>query len=101
MGMGRFTGRRPSAAGVVAVLALVAALSGVAAAAIPGADGTISACYTKDALRVIDTDAGQKCHNGETALRWNQRGPKGDTGPTGPKGDTGAPGPKGDTGAPG
>jgi hypothetical protein len=98
-----FRSRRPSAAGVVAVIALVAALGGVAAAAIPSVDGTISGCYSKTqgSLRVIDTDKGQKCGSYEIALPWNQRGPKGDTGAPGPKGDTGAPGPKGDTGAPG
>ena len=30
---------------------------------------------------MIDAEAGAKCKNNERALEWNQRGPKGDTGP--------------------
>lgn len=69
----------------------------VALAAIPGAGGVISGCYTKTngALRVIDTAAGQTCTNKELQLTWSQTGPQGLTGATGA---TGAAGPKGDTG---
>jgi hypothetical protein len=86
------------AIGGTLVLSVVAAAS--AWAAIPGANGVISACYVKNVglLRVIDADAGKKCTQLETPLAWNSHGPKGDKGdpgPQGPKGD------KGDAGAPG
>ena len=48
---------------------------GVAHAAIPSTGSRqITACYSQanPALRVIDTDAGQKCAAGETALSWSQ-----------------------------
>ena len=63
---------RPSPATVIALAALVVASSGVATGAIPGAsDGTITACYDREAgladnkkgtLRVIDAEAGQTCN---------------------------------------
>jgi len=73
-----------------------------AAAAIPGADGTITGCYTtaggqQGNLRVVD--AGQACAKGETAIRWNQQGVKGETGPEGPVGPQGDTGPQGPAGA--
>jgi hypothetical protein len=68
-------------------VALVAAVAGVAYAAIPGTDGVISGCYAKGGdLRVIDAEAGSYCKSGETALSWNQIGQQG---PIGPKGDPG------------
>ena len=78
--------------------------------------GVISGCYSSvtrpgarpGELRVIDTQAGQKCLPGlEKPLPWNQTGPQGPTGatgalgatgPNGPQGPTGPPGPKGDPG---
>jgi hypothetical protein len=88
-----------------ALLAVLAAV-GVGYAAIPDAGGVIHSCYRVSSkpsgkLRVIDPDAGAKCGTNETALDFNQSGPKGDAGIQGPKGNTGAPGsqgPKGDTG---
>jgi hypothetical protein len=97
--------------GISSVFGLVLALvfGTVALAAIPGAGGVISGCYTKTngALRVIDTAAGQTCTNKELQLTWSQTGPqglpgpKGDTGAPGAQGLPGAAGPKGDTGAQG
>jgi hypothetical protein len=96
--------RRPTPGTVLGTVAIVIATSGVAVAAIPGADGTIQSCYndTNGNVRFVDTAA--DCRNHETALAFSQTGPqgpkgdKGDTGPQGPKGDTGPQGPKGDTG---
>jgi hypothetical protein len=48
----------------------------VAVAAIPDEVGMIHGCVkTSGDLRVIDSEAGQTCKRGETALNWNQRGP--------------------------
>jgi hypothetical protein len=99
--------RRPSAGTVLGTLALIAATGGVAVAAIPGSDGTIQACYgdSNGNVRIVDTPG--DCKNHETAIAFNQTGPKGlqgdkgDTGAQGVKGDTGAQGAKGDTGAQG
>jgi hypothetical protein len=89
---------------VVGALALVGA--GVAYATIPDSTGVIHGCYAKNGtLRVIDSSA--KCASGETALNWNQAGPKGATGaqgpvgPAGPAGAAGPAGPQGAAGAPG
>jgi len=50
----------------------------IAIAAIPGAGGTISACYdSKGAMRVIDAQAGARCTNKETPLTFNATGPTG------------------------
>jgi hypothetical protein len=73
---------------LAACVALVlAAAGGIAYASIPDSDGVIHGCYKKASpnqgrLRVIDTDLGQKCSNGETPLAWNQAGPQGPPGPT-------------------
>lgn len=90
---------------LAAGLVVLAVGVGVATGAIPSTSGVIQACYKtasgEKALRVIDTEMGQQCKHDETALAWNQQGPKGDPGATGPKGDTGATGPQGDPGATG
>jgi hypothetical protein len=77
----RLGGISPSVA--VALLALLVAIGGVAVASIPGQDGVIRGCYDNStgALRVIDPDAGRSCSGTETALSWNQQGPKGDPAP--------------------
>jgi hypothetical protein len=73
--------RRPSPATVIALIAQVVASTGVASGAIPSAtDGTITACYDREAgladnkkgtLRVIDPDAGQACNSAkENTLTW-------------------------------
>jgi hypothetical protein len=85
-------------------------VAGIAYAAIPDSSGVIHGCYStkSGALRVIDSTA--KCANGELALNWSQKGPKGDPGAAGPQGPAGpagaqgpqgTAGPKGDTGATG
>jgi hypothetical protein len=73
-------------AGALAVLVGV----GVAAAAIPAADGTIHGCFNKASgvLRLVD--AGVACKTGEQAISWSQRGPQGPPGPPGPVGPAGA-----------
>jgi hypothetical protein len=78
----------------IALMALVAALSGTAIASIPGNFGYIQSCYVKSsgALRVIDLQAGQRCTSNETRLYWRHDvgvGPTGPPGPAGPTGDTG------------
>src|SRR5690348_9378239 len=92
---------RLSRRGIALSLVALAALGvGVAAAAIPAGDGTITGCYvTKGGqLRVIDTATTTQCGKGEAKVSWSQRGPAGPPGPQGLKGDTGAQGAKGDTG---
>ena len=78
----------------LAVLAAIVVATGVATGAIPGADGTVTACYKAKggALRVIDAERGATCAADETRISWNQQGP---AGPEGPKGDTGDAGPQG------
>jgi len=88
---------------VIAMLGVLAAV-GVGYAGIPSSDGVVHSCYNNTSsnpsgqLRVIDAEAGAKCAKNEKALDFNQKGPKGDTGPQGPKGETGAQGPQGDDG---
>ena len=71
-------------------------LAGIAFAAIPGSDGTISACFkkTRKILRVINAEAGQTCRSDERPLSWNQEGPPGPTGSPGPPAHRGAQVPK-------
>lgn len=64
-------------------------VGGAAWAAIPGANGTITACHTRLTFRVIDADAGARCSGAEQRLAWNQSGPTGPTGPVGPAGPAG------------
>ncbi len=63
--------RRPSPAMVLAIVAVILAAAGFAAAAIPGPGGTIHACYAKTGgnLRVVN---GTKCGKAEKPLSWNQ-----------------------------
>ena len=76
-------------------LPLAAALgagTAVAIAAIPGADGTIHACYATTgtptgAVRIVD-ESTTSCPSGEAYVTWDQTGP---TGPQGPQGDPGLP----------
>jgi hypothetical protein len=77
--------RRVSPSMVVALLALVIAIGGVAVASIPGPGGVIKGCYnnTTGTLRVIDSAAACDTRV-ETALSWNQTGPKGAQGAPGP-----------------
>lgn len=82
--------------------AAVAALAGIAMAAIPGPGGLISACYTKSGgtLRVIDSSV-TTCKSSETSLAWNQVGQQGPQGIPGAQGETGPQGASGPQGAQG
>jgi hypothetical protein len=94
---------------LVALLALVMAISGsaVAASLITSAqikDGTIQTKdISKKAQKALKGKAGLAGARGAQGLQGNKgdTGPKGDSGATGPKGDSGATGPKGVTGQPG
>ena len=99
--MRRITHFRPSPAMVVAVIALLVALGGIAAASIPGKGGVITACYLKTggSLRVLNTSrpgASGRCQRNERTLTWNQlgrQGIRGKQGIQGVKGHAGPPGP--------
>ena len=54
----------------------------MALASIPDSSGVIHGCRSKTTgvLRVIDSDAGQRCLAGEAELTWNQQGPPGPAG---------------------
>jgi hypothetical protein len=86
--------RRPSPALIVSLMALVLAMGGFAAAAIPDRTGTIHGCYKKKkgTLRLV---SGSKCKKSEKSISWNQKGANGASGAAGAKGD------KGDAGADG
>src|SRR4051812_47546929 len=78
--------------GALALVAIGALSVGVAVAAIPAGDGTISGCYnnTNGALRVIDTAKAQACVKpAESPIQWSQTGPRGAVGPQGAKGEPG------------
>lgn len=84
---------------VVAVMvAVVAAIPGIANATIPNA-GVINACYTKSGgvLHVIDKSV-RNCGKGQTALSWDAQGTPGPQGPVGQQGPAGPQGATGDTG---
>ena len=66
--------------GAASLGAIVLAVSGLANAEIPAADGTIDGCYRKiplnpGALRVIDKEKGQSCFSFEKPLSWQQEAP--------------------------
>jgi hypothetical protein len=87
---------------VIAALGVVAA-GGIAYAAIPSADGVIHACFNSSTkpsgqLRVIDPQTGATCAKNETALNFNQQGPKGDQGLPGTDGKDGLDGAPGANG---
>jgi hypothetical protein len=101
--MRRILSHRPSPALALSTVALVAALGGVAWAAIPGPSGIIHGCYNKHGgqLRVINLATGGRCRHKEAALSWSETGPPGPRGGGGPKGATGKTGKTGVTGAQG
>ena len=96
-------------------LVLAATLAGgVAWATIPDDHGLYTACKLNatGTIRLIDPSGPtssllSRCTSHETRITWNQKGQKGDAGPTGavgsqgPKGETGATGPAGPQGDPG
>lgn len=98
--------RKPSPALVVSLIALVAAVGGLAVAAVPDSRGRIAACYAKRTGKMHLLVKGRKCPRGQKLIRWNQHGPAGATGlagtpgTPGQQGDRGLPGEPGQTGAP-
>jgi hypothetical protein len=71
----------------------------VAYGAIPDGKGVIHGCVAAGgSLRVVDSDAGDACRPGETALDWNQQGAPGLPGPAGASGPHGLPGAQGPAG---
>lgn len=107
----RRSGRKRLVAGAVAAAAVLAGTGVVWADPLAG-DSVITGCVApKGALRIVE--GAEECRDSETALTWNERGPKGDPGVPGPKGEPGAPGadglpgadgapgPQGEPGAPG
>jgi len=65
-----FSWRKLSVVGLVAAAAS-AGTAYYASAAVPSANNTITGCYTTgNPLKIIDTDAGQKCATGEQTLSW-------------------------------
>jgi hypothetical protein len=72
--------RRGKRALQAVALALVAGAVGatISWAAIPDANGRITACYNpkkNGALRVVDAEAGKSCKASEVEISWNQQGP--------------------------
>jgi hypothetical protein len=63
---------------IVLAVALVVSGGTVALAAIPDSNGVIHACRDSKSglLRVIDTEAGQRCTSRETSLDWRSSQPK-------------------------
>src|SRR5262249_36607878 len=74
---GAMKGSGRSLVGLV-VAGTVLALAGGAVASIPDASGVIHGCYNKSSgsLRIIDSSV-TGCSSKETALTWNQVGPRG------------------------
>jgi hypothetical protein len=68
-------------AGTASLAAALTVVAVSADASIPAPGGTITACYLGQApqryLRLIDTQAGEKCFSDEDQLTWNQTGPQG------------------------
>jgi hypothetical protein len=85
-------------ANVVVTIALILAMTGFAAAAIPDASGAIHGCYQKRTgiLRVIG--AGKRCSKDEKPISWNQQGPRGRDGSNGTNGTNGSNGTPGTPG---
>lgn len=87
------------------IATVLAATTVTALAAIPNTStGVIDGCSksggapsglltpSKGSLRVIDSEAGERCRSGETPIQWNQQGRKGDPGQPGPAGRDGVSG---------
>jgi hypothetical protein len=81
--MNRLGKARPSPAGVIALIALVVAIGGVAVAAIPDSNGVIRGCYNNTNGNLRAVGASSECRNNETPIAWDQQGPKGDPGSSG------------------
>lgn len=62
--------QRPSPGTALGLLALIVATSGVAVAAIPGADRTVTGCISRGGeLRVIDGESGDTCPGSHTTVK--------------------------------
>ncbi len=93
-------GQRPSAALVVACLALVVALSGTGYAAVVLPRNSVGTIHLKKGAVTSPKvrDKSLRLLDFAPAERLKLRGTTGDAGPTGPKGDRGDPGPQGPAG---
>ena len=101
---------------LVPTVAALGAGGAVAAAAVPGSSGVITACYATNsydnsldepigALRIIDpsdttdtTPGANSCVPGEATVTWNQQGPPGAPGQPGQQGQQGQQGEQGQQG---
>ena len=93
--------RRTRPAILISTLVVLATSGGIAYAAIPTADGSVSGCYatsngillgiphSKGDVRIVDS--AERCRAYERAIAWNQHGVKGDQGLPGPAGSSEAP----------
>ena len=69
---------------MLAAGAALAVAATVGYAAIPAANGVISACKdSKGSLKVIDAESGQTCNSNQQLLQWSQQGPAGANGVSG------------------
>jgi Phage Tail Collar Domain len=66
---------------------LAAGAAGIGHAAIPSADGVVSACKKSDgSIKLIDKESGQSCGASQKLVEWSRQGPPGPVGPQGPAG---------------
>jgi hypothetical protein len=65
--------------GIVAAGVLLALAVGVSYAAIPSANGTISACVKPNGeiQKLVDAEAGETCGGNKHLVSWNEQGPPG------------------------
>jgi hypothetical protein len=85
---------------LVGSLVVAVAAGGAAYATIPDSGGVFHACVSSlGTVRLIDPSTGAKCLKGETAVQWNQQGPRGLQGPQGIQGAQGPQGPAGPAGS--
>lgn len=87
--------------GVLGLIAVLVAVSGVALAGHNNDPNELHACYKNNngQMRYVTDPA--DCLPSEAVISWNQQGLAGPTGPQGNQGPTGATGPQGDPGADG
>jgi hypothetical protein len=87
---------------LISLALLVSAISFAAGAfaTIPDGDGVIHGCFRRSdgRLRVINTDRGQTCIEGERSLHWSKRGRQGPRGEQGLRGRRGLQGLQGEQG---
>jgi type VI secretion system secreted protein Hcp len=89
---------------LLAVVAALGLVAGIAYSAIPDSGGVYTACVQKStgAVRLIDPSVStNRCTSAESQVSWNQTGQQGLKGATGDQGKTGATGPQGLKGDPG